>query len=49
VAEANGLAGELQQAKLEEHLLAAAGIGRQLGLSEEEMATRLRRALKESK
>ena len=49
VAEADGLASELQEAKLDEHLLAAADIGRQLGLSEEEIATRLRRAMKESK
>ncbi len=44
VAEVNGLAGELQQEKLEEHLAAAAEIGRLLGLDEEELATRLRRA-----
>jgi GntR family transcriptional regulator len=46
VAEVNGLAGELQENKLDEHLAAAAGIGRELGLSEEELATRLRRALR---
>lgn len=49
VAEADGLAGELQEAKLDEHLQAAAAIGRQLGLSEEDIASRLRRVIKESK
>ncbi len=44
VAEVNGLAGELKEEKLDEHLTAAASIGRQLGLTEEELATRLRRA-----
>src|SRR5687767_5145613 len=43
VADVNGLAGELQQQKLDELLAAAAGIGRELGLSDEELATRLRR------
>jgi len=44
VAEVNGLAGELQTEKLDEHLAAAAGIGRQLGLTPDELAERLRRA-----
>jgi GntR family transcriptional regulator len=43
VAEAVSLAGELQEQKLDEHLNAAAGIARQLGLDEEQLATRLRR------
>jgi GntR family transcriptional regulator len=43
VADVNGLAGELQEAKLDEHLAEAAQIGRQLGLSEEDLAARLRR------
>jgi len=46
VAEVNGLAGELTEAKLEEHLAEAAALGRQLGLTEDELAVRLRRALK---
>jgi GntR family transcriptional regulator len=46
VADVNGLAGELQAARLDEHLAEAAGIGRQLGLSEGDLAARLRRALK---
>ena len=46
VADVNGLAGSLQEEKIDEHLAAAAGIGRQLGLTEEELATRLRRALR---
>jgi GntR family transcriptional regulator len=44
---ARGPAGGLQEQKLAEHLAAAAGIGRQLGLSEEELAARLRRAMKD--
>jgi len=44
VADVNGLAGELTEAKLDEHLNEAAALGRQLGLSEEELAARLRRA-----
>lgn len=44
VAEGGNLAGELQNRKLEEHLEAAAGIARQLGMSPEELAARLRRA-----
>ena len=46
VADINGLAGELQEEKLDEHLTAAAALGQQLGLSEEELATRLRRAIR---
>jgi GntR family transcriptional regulator len=44
VADVNGLAGELVEAKLEQHLAEAASIGRQLGITEEELAARLRRA-----
>ena len=44
VAEAGNLAGEIQSQKLDGHLEAAAGIARQLGLSSEELAARLRRA-----
>src|SRR5688572_25552391 len=44
VAEANGLAGELQEQKLDEHLAEAANLGRQLGINEEDLAARLRRA-----
>jgi GntR family transcriptional regulator len=44
VADVNGLAGELKDAQLEQHLAEAAGIGRLLGLTEEELAARLRRA-----
>ena len=43
VADVNGLAGELREAQLDEHLAEAAQIGRQLGLSEEDLAARLRR------
>jgi GntR family transcriptional regulator len=46
VADVNGLAGELQVEKLDEHLAAAAGIGQQLGLSPAELADRLRRAIR---
>ncbi len=46
VADVNGLAGELQEGKLDEHLDAAAGIGRQLGLTPEDLADRLRRAIR---
>ena len=46
VADINGLAGELQTEKLDEHLAAAAALSQQLGLSEEELATRLRRAIR---
>jgi GntR family transcriptional regulator len=44
VADVNGLAGELQEEKLDEHLAAAAELGQQLGLTEEDLAMRLRRA-----
>jgi GntR family transcriptional regulator len=47
VAEAADLACEIQNQKLDEHLDAAAGIARQLGLSAEELTTRMRRALGE--
>ena len=43
VADVNGLAGEIREAQLDEHLAEAAQIGRQLGLSEEDLAARLRR------
>jgi GntR family transcriptional regulator len=43
VAEAGSLAGELQEQKLDEHLNAAAELARQLGIAEEELASRLRR------
>jgi GntR family transcriptional regulator len=43
VADVNGLAAELQESKLDEHLAAAAGIARGLGLTDEELAARLRR------
>jgi len=46
VADVNGLAGELQEEKLDEHLIAAAGIAAGLGLSDDELAARLRRAHK---
>ena len=45
VADVNGLAGELKDAQLEQHLSEAAEIGRQLGLTEQELTARLRRAL----
>jgi GntR family transcriptional regulator len=44
VADMNGLAGELQEEKLNEHLAAAAGIARQIGLTTDDLAERLRRA-----
>ena len=44
VADVNGLAGELQEARVDEHLGQAAHLGQQLGLSEEDLAARLRRA-----
>ena len=47
VADVNGLAGELQDARLEAHLTEVATLGRQLGLTEEDLAARLRRALKD--
>ncbi len=43
VADVNGLAGELQVEQLEEHLARAAEIGRQQGLTEEDVVARLRR------
>jgi GntR family transcriptional regulator len=43
VADVNGLAGELQEAKLDEHLEAAAGIASGLGISADDLAARLRR------
>ena len=46
VADVNGLAGDLQEEKLQEHLTQAATLGRLLGLSDEELAERLRRANK---
>ena len=46
VADVNGLAGELQEARLEEHLVAAAEIGQQLGLTPDDLADRMRRTLK---
>jgi len=44
VADVNGLAGELRDAQLEQHLTEAASIGRELGLSPDELAERIRRA-----
>jgi len=46
VADVNGLADELRDAKLEEHLNEAAALGRQLGLTEDDLAARLRRTLR---
>ncbi|HEX6396678.1 MAG TPA: GntR family transcriptional regulator [Steroidobacteraceae bacterium] len=46
VADVNGLAGELKEGQLAEHLEQAAGIARLLGLTEDELAARLRAALK---
>jgi GntR family transcriptional regulator len=46
VAEVNGLAGELREAELDQHLEAAVAIGRELGLSADHLAARLRRAQK---
>jgi GntR family transcriptional regulator len=46
VADVNGLAGDLQEEKLDEHLAAAAGIGRQAGLTSDDLAERLRRAIR---
>ena len=42
----NGLAGELKEEQLAEHLAQAAEISRLLGLSDDELAARMRRALK---
>src|ERR1044072_2628440 len=44
VADVNGLAGELQEEKLESHLAEAAALARQLGLTPEDLAARLQRA-----
>lgn len=46
VADVNGLAGELKAEELDGHLAAAADIGRQLGLTPDELAERLRRAIR---
>jgi len=46
VAEAGGLANELQTAKLDSHLDAAAEAGRALGLTDKELTDRLRTALR---
>ena len=43
VADASGLAGELQEEKLNSHLAEAAELARQLGLSSEDLAARLQR------
>jgi GntR family transcriptional regulator len=43
VAEVNGLAGELKEAELDEHLGAAAVLGRGLGITDDDVAARLRR------
>jgi GntR family transcriptional regulator len=43
VADVNGLAGELREAQLDQHLREAVSMAHQLGLSEEELAARLRR------
>ena len=47
VADVDGLARELKERELDEHLAAAAGVARALGLDDEALATRLRRARKE--
>lgn len=44
VADGGNLASEIQNQKLDEHLHEAAVLARQLGVSTEELATRLRRA-----
>jgi GntR family transcriptional regulator len=49
VADVNGLAGELQEQKLDGHLADAVAIARQMGLTDDEIATRLRRVIKEQK
>jgi GntR family transcriptional regulator len=49
VADVNGLAGELKEADLDNHLHSAAELARQLGLTEEDLATRLRRVIKGTK
>jgi len=47
VADVEGLARELKERELDAHLAAAARSARALGLDDEELATRLRRARKE--
>ena len=49
VADVNGLASDLQEAKLDEHLAAATGIARGLGLSDDELVARLRRTQRDLK
>ena len=46
MADINGLAGELQDRKARRAPGRRRGIGQQLGLSEEELAARLRRAIR---
>ncbi len=46
VADAAGLAANLTEQKLDEHLAVAADLGRQLGLDESALVQRLRRAIK---
>jgi GntR family transcriptional regulator len=46
VADAAGLAVDLQERKLSEHLEAAADLGRQLGLDEAQLAERLRHTIR---
>jgi GntR family transcriptional regulator len=46
VADVNGLAHELQEEKIDEHLAAAAAIAANLGIPEDELASRLRRVHK---
>ena len=43
VADTDGLAGRLGEARIDQHLREAAVLGRQLGLSDEDLAARLRR------
>lgn len=47
VADVNGLAGELQEERLDEHLNQAAELGRQIGLTEDDLVARLRRVHKD--
>jgi GntR family transcriptional regulator len=44
VADAQGRAVEIKEEQLDEHLIAAAGIARQIGLSDDDLVSRLRRA-----
>jgi GntR family transcriptional regulator len=46
VADVNGLAGELKEEQMDEHLNQAAEIGRLLGFTPDELAERLRRVLR---